>query len=67
MTPYVRQFLTDADIDLFEKIRAVVQALPDITLAHSDGISCHVLARALTRFFPVRYCDGYFSRGYRHS
>ncbi len=67
MTPYVRQMLTDADVDLFEKIRAVVQALPDIALAHGRCISCHVLARALTQFFRAEYRDGYFFKGYRHS
>jgi hypothetical protein len=53
-------------VDLFRKIRGVVEAMPDVDLGE-DGrgkkieVSCHMLARAIAAYFPVECADGYFT------
>lgn len=73
MTPYVARYLTPEDLRLFEKIRQLVQELPDnLDLGIDDGgrqvvLSCHVLVRALANVLGLQYVDGYFSSRYDHS
>ncbi len=72
MTPYVRRYIPDDEIVLFEEVSKRIQALPDIDLGVNEMgrpivLSCHMLARAVARVFHLPYCDGYFHRVYRHS
>lgn len=64
-----------ADLALFERISAVVHALPNLTFDPADRrigacknqLCCHLICRALASEFPVAVHDGYFTRGYQHS
>ena len=69
MTPYVRKFIDDEDLKVFLKIREIVEKLPDLRFDDTeDGtVSCHMLARAMKLFFPVKVYDGYFCGSYQHS
>jgi hypothetical protein len=69
MTPYVSKFINDHDLEIFLKIKEVIEKLPDIRFGNTedDIVSCHMLARALKLFFPVKVYDGYFCGNYRHS
>lgn len=67
MRPYVLKHVPSKTLAVFRKIEKVVQEMPDIDLGSGkDGggrkaiLSCHMLARALERFFPVKCEDGYF-------
>lgn len=73
MTPYVARHLTARDIEIFQKVRKLVEGLPDdIDLGSDDRgekitLSCHILVRALARVCSLQYRDGYFHPNYRHS
>ncbi len=73
MTPFVRSLLPEEDINLFEKIRIIVQAFPDNLDLGKDSknkpvkLSCHILAHALGRPFTLEVKDGYFHPHYEHS
>jgi len=46
--------------------------MPEVDLGKDDEgkkviVSCHMITRALARFFPVRYRDGYFGEFNQHS
>ena len=60
------------DLALFHKIEKIIQAMPEVDLGKDkEGkkivVSCHMITRALARFFPVRYRDGYFGEFNQHS
>lgn len=64
--------VTPAELDLFRRIRAAIQQLPDnIDLGpdpKGDGLlSCHILARATARVFSLRCVDGLFHPTFQHS
>lgn len=73
MTPYVARYLTARDVEIFQRIRGLVEGLPDdIDLGSNDRgekvvLSCHILVRAFARVCHLRYRDGYFHPNYRHS
>jgi hypothetical protein len=69
MTPYARMHVSERDFEIFSQIRRIVERLPDFKFdnKNEDIVSCHMLARALKTFFPVRVCDGYFCGSYQHS
>lgn len=51
------------DLTVFYRIERVVQLMPTLGFE----VSCHILSRALARFFPVEYQDGYFGKFCEHS
>lgn len=72
MTPYVRKLIPDAELKTFEKIRHAISSLPDVNLGKDEYnkeiiLSCHVLARAVSNVFGLKYVDGYFLDVYDHS
>src|SRR3989344_9680872 len=72
MTPYVKQFIPDKEIVIFENIRCSVLRMPDIDLGKDEEdkliiLSCHMLARAVARVFSLQCVDGYFYPRYDHS
>lgn len=72
MTPYAAEQIKKSDIELFRKIREAVQQLPDLDLGEWDDgekvvLSCHMLARAISKVFGIAYCDGYFHPYMQHS
>ncbi len=72
MTPYVTRFIPEEELALFERVKAAVQEMPDIDLGVDERgrkviLSCHMLARAVSRVFGLEYADGYFCRSYQHS
>lgn len=72
MIPHVEQYIPVSDLELFAQIRQVVVDMIDPDLGiDEDGetivMSCHMLARALAKIFPVSVRDGYFAGGYEHS
>lgn len=72
MRPLALELVPPADVELLERIRAVVQAMPDVDLgSKEDGekilLSCHMVARALAEYFPVSCVDGEFVCGFMHS
>lgn len=72
MIPYVERYISKDDLALFAQIRMAVEWMGDLELGlDEDGkpviLSCHILARAVAKVFPVRVRDGYFVRSYDHS
>jgi len=74
VNPHMASLIAEENIILFQKIKQVVEALPDIKLGKDTQgrkarVSCHMIARGLARIFPeVTRHDGYFVRlGQRHS
>ena len=68
MTPFAAKMLPKSDLVAFKKIRLVLTRMPDVILPKGQEVSCHMIARALARHFPLTYVDGHFGmRGWRHS
>jgi hypothetical protein len=72
MKPYAYLTVPQEDLDLFDKIDKVIQEMPDIDLGENKKrektiLSCHMIARALARLFPVEFKDGYFGGFNTHS
>ncbi|MDP3947122.1 MAG: hypothetical protein Q8Q41_00305 [bacterium] len=72
MTPYATRYITEEDLALFAQLRAAIERLPDLDLELDEegqkiDLSCHMLARAAAKVFPVRVRDGYFAGNYQHS
>lgn len=72
MTPYIKQFVSDDDVALLEKIRLAVTNLQDLNLGNDHNgrqmiLSCHMLARAIGRVFSLRVVDGFLYPNYQHS
>lgn len=72
MKPFSVSIAPREDLRLFNRIRRVVQRMPSPDLGTDENgkkilLSCHMLARALARFFPVGCQDGYFGGYCDHS
>jgi hypothetical protein len=73
MKPYAYWGIPKEDLELFNKIKRIVQKIPEVDLGVDEEgkkilVSCHILARALANVFPVKYKSGYFvNRAYSHS
>ncbi len=72
MTPYATRFISEDDLALFSRIKKAVEQMNDPDLGVDEQgvkilLSCHVLARAVARIFPVQVRDGYFADSYEHS
>jgi len=67
MIPYVMKDISEDDIVLFEKIKRVVEEIPDVDLGNKVLVSCHMITRALAKFFSIEYKDGLFHKGWQHS
>lgn len=72
MTPYVKHFIPDKEVEIFESIRHAVLRMPDIDLGKDEEdkliiLSCHMLARAVARVFSLTCVDGYFYPIHNHS
>lgn len=72
MRPYVSKFIPQENLELFEKIKMAVTAMPDIDLGKDEEgeeiiLSCHILARAIAKLFSLKFVDGYFHPNYNHS
>lgn len=71
MTPHVYSLVPKEDQQLLERIRKMVQQIPD-DLKDRNGekieLSCHLLARAIANQFKLNWKDGYFVLpSHRHS
>ena len=70
MTPYALQFVRAEELAIFNKVRDVVTRLPDVDLGIDIVdkkpiiLSCHILARAIAKNFPLKVNSGYFARSY---
>ncbi len=73
---YVESRLNVGDVQIFKHIKKVVELLPDDINDGTLGVdssgrnimlSCHILARAISKVFKLEYQDGYFCVGYEHS
>ncbi len=72
MTPYVRTRVPEDDVRLWEQVCRLVARLPDIDLGVNEQggpivLSCHMLARAISRRTGIPYEDGYFLGHCEHS
>lgn len=72
MTPYAERFISEEDLALFTRIRKAVEQMGNPDLGSDEEgrpviLSCHILARAVAKVFPVRVRDGYFAWNYDHS
>lgn len=71
MKPYVFEFIPEEDLKLFEKIKIMVAKMSDIDLGKDkDGkiiLSCHILVRAVAKFFSLKFVDGYLYPNFNHS
>ena len=72
MKPYVLSKVPEEDVKLFEKIRQIVNDLPDIIFGKNEKeeeliLSCHILARAIGKVFALKHIDGYFYPHYQHT
>ena len=73
MKPCAATVVPQVDKNLFRNIEKVVEVMPDIDLGTRENgepivVSCHHVAHALAKVFPVEVRDGYFgNKGWRHS
>lgn len=73
MTPFIAQYLPDEDIQIFERVRVVVNTLPDdLDLGEFEPgkpmkITCHILAEAVAKSFGLERISGYFEPCMEHS
>jgi len=73
MTPYVARFVSIYEQESLEIIGKILKAMPDVDYGVDAGgeqlfVSCHVLARVVTSFFPkFPYRDGYYADFFEHS
>lgn len=72
MAPYVQQYVSSEEQTTFNQIREVLGLLPDIDLGADEKgerivLSCHMLARAVSKVFHLKVADGFFARFYDHS
>ena len=63
MKPYALKVIQPEDVFLFGKIKKAIEELPHVNLGRDEKgreieLSCHMLARAVAKFFPVRVRDG---------
>jgi len=66
------RYISEEDLTLFERVKRTVERMrePDLGLDEEGRkiiLSCHMLARAAAKVFPVRVRDGYFAVNYQHS
>jgi len=69
---YAETVISPKEIALFRKIEEAVSRLPEIDLGKDeDGeeiiLSCHILTRAVSRVFSLKYRDGIWHQYYDHS
>jgi len=67
METYAASRVPREELRIFVKIEKVVQKMAKVELEKNKQMSCHLLARALARFFPVECRDGYFGKCNKHS
>ena len=72
MIPYAQRYISSDDLALFVQIKKSVEQMGDPELGLDEEgkpivLSCHILARAVARKFPVCVRDGYFAGHYDHS
>jgi hypothetical protein len=72
MKPYVLSRLSHEDVEIFGKIRTIVDKFPDISMGKDEHreeipLSCHILARAIGRVLGLKYVDGHSFPCYQHT
>jgi hypothetical protein len=72
MQPYVLRHVPAPASEIFGKIKAIVDAMPDIDLGargtSEEFVSCHMIARGLAKLFPeLELQDGKFHGSWQHS
>lgn len=72
MTPYAERYISENDLELFAKIKKALERMGDPDLGFDENgeviiLSCHILARAVAKVFPVRVRDGFFAKVFNHS
>lgn len=81
MTPFYDAQLSEENRRLFNEVRRLVTALPDLDLGttppgslsrelYGSGrvvLSCHMLARALAKVLKLKCVDGHYAKAYAHS
>ena len=72
MKPYALKVIPPEDVFLFGKIKKAIEDLPHVNLGRDEKgreieLSCHMLARAVAKFFPVRVRDGFYANMLPHS
>ena len=72
MKSYASIVVPPEDLALFYKIEKVIHEMPEVDLGRDkEGkkivVSCHMICRALAKFFPVKCKDGYFGEFNLHS
>ena len=72
MTPCAVRWIPQEDIELFLKVKKLVELLPDLDFGLDESgkpvvLSCHILARVLSKHFSLKYVDGHFAGNYEHS
>jgi hypothetical protein len=71
MTSYIRTRIPLSLMELFQNIKRVLEALPDLDLGTRSGgeqivLDCHMVARAIGRTFGLNVVDGRYA-GTSHS
>lgn len=64
-----------ADMEMFGKIQVVLDVMPNMVFDPKERgwdvcknqVSCHLICRALSKYFDATVKDGYFFKGYQHS
>ena len=72
MKPHYLKDVSADNLIIFEKIKYLIENLPDIDLGKDEKgevilLSCHMLARALAKIFDLKYVDGFFAGSYSHT
>ena len=70
MIPYIvnEGLISSTEVDLAHRIRRIIQTIPEISDELGYWVSCHMMVRALRKFFPeLSVVDGYYYPNYEHS
>ncbi len=72
MKTWSDRFVVGDEMALFNQVKEVVCRLPEYKLGKKeDGqeveLSCHLLARAVSQVFGLKYCEGHLCPSYNHS
>ena len=75
MQSHVLEYLTEEDLRLYTKVCFVVEKIPNMDFGDErlarfkikNAISCHMLARAIASFLPLRVEDGIVMGAWEHS
>ncbi len=73
MKPYALSIIEPEDVGTYSRVSSIVSNIPELTFLGEDNrgrpvvLSCHILARACSKFFGLKLVDGHFIPNFQHS